>query len=89
MRTSKQKRKSLKSQAVLDRGLEKEFHQSDLADLLTSQGVVPQAVRPRERLTSIFLPPDLIEKLREKGAKRGIGYQTMLKIIVHENVGKY
>jgi len=32
---------------------------------------------------------DLIRKLREKGAKRGFGYQTMLKFIVHEHVDEY
>jgi predicted DNA binding CopG/RHH family protein len=31
----------------------------------------------------------IIEKLRGKAEKRGIGYQTMLKIIVHEHVDEY
>ncbi len=39
--------------------------------------------------TSIFLDPAIIEKLRSKAEKRGIGYQTMLKIIVHEHVDEY
>ena len=77
-----------KSQATLDRELEREFESVDFSSL-KEEGVQPQFVRPKEKLTSIFLPPSLIEKLKMKGAKRGIGYQTMLKIIVHENVGKY
>ena len=39
--------------------------------------------------TSILLKKELIEKLRAKAAKRGIGYQTMLKIIVFEHVDGY
>ena len=39
--------------------------------------------------TSIVLEPDLIDKLRKKAAKRGLGYQTMLKVIVREHVDEY
>ncbi|MFA5140208.1 MAG: hypothetical protein WC728_13335 [Elusimicrobiota bacterium] len=39
--------------------------------------------------TSILLAPEIIHKLKEKAGKRGIGYQTMLKIIVHEHVDDY
>ncbi|MFC1679942.1 hypothetical protein ACFL2T_07010 [Elusimicrobiota bacterium] len=39
--------------------------------------------------TSILLARELISKLRAKAAKRGIGYQTMMKIIVHEHVDEY
>jgi predicted DNA binding CopG/RHH family protein len=39
--------------------------------------------------TSILLPPELVAKLREKAAKRGLGYQTMLKLIVHEHIDEY
>ena len=45
--------------------------------------------RSATRPTSIALDEELIEKLREKGAKRGLGYQTMLKLIVHEHVEEY
>jgi predicted DNA binding CopG/RHH family protein len=30
-----------------------------------------------------------MEKLRAKGAKRGLGYQTMLKVIVREHLDEY
>jgi len=43
----------------------------------------------RQRPTSILLHDELIEKLKAKAARRGIGYQTMLKIIVHENLEDY
>jgi predicted DNA binding CopG/RHH family protein len=35
------------------------------------------------------LGPDLVEPLREKGAKRGLGYQTMLEVIVREHLDEY
>ena len=39
--------------------------------------------------TSIVLEQDLVEKLRKKAAERGLGYQTMLKVIVREHVDEY
>lgn len=39
--------------------------------------------------TSIVLDDDLVAKLRQKGARRGLGYQTMLKLIVREHVDDY
>ncbi len=39
--------------------------------------------------TLILLDPAIIDKLKAKAGKRGIGYQTMLKIIVHEHVDDY
>ena len=41
------------------------------------------------RTTSITLDHSLIEKLRAKGVKRGLGYQTMLKVIVMEHLDEY
>ncbi|HCU24651.1 MAG TPA: AT hook motif protein, partial [Deltaproteobacteria bacterium] len=43
----------------------------------------------KSRPTSILLPETLIAKLRKKAEKRGIGYQTMLKIILTEQVDQY
>lgn len=67
-----------------------EFEKKDLGEDIrrSASGVW---ITPINRLmpTSILLPPPLIEKLKEKAAKRGIGYQTMLKIIVHEHVDEY
>jgi len=39
--------------------------------------------------SSIVLAPELVERLRNKGAKRGLGYQTMLKVIVREHLDEY
>jgi predicted DNA binding CopG/RHH family protein len=35
------------------------------------------------------LDPALVEKLRKKRAKRGLGYQTLLELIVAEHVDEY
>lgn len=46
-------------------------------------------IRPRKVSTSIVLDPAMIVRLQSKGKKRGIGYQTMMKIIVSENINRY
>ena len=79
------KRRAPKRDLILE-----EFETKDLGEDMfrSNSGVI---IRPKHRIvaTSILLPPELIEKLKVKGARRGIGYQTMLKIIVHEHVDEY
>jgi predicted DNA binding CopG/RHH family protein len=67
-----------------------EFEKRDLGDDIARSGSAV-VIRPKHRLTptSILLDPAIIDKLRKKADKRGIGYQTMLKIIVHEHVDDY
>jgi predicted DNA binding CopG/RHH family protein len=64
-----------------------EFDKRDLGQDIRAAG----GLRPiRKTLpTSIVLEQDLIDKLRKKAAKRGLGYQTMLKVIVREHVDEY
>jgi predicted DNA binding CopG/RHH family protein len=64
-----------------------EFEKRDLGEDIQAAG----RLRPiRKTLpTSIVLEQDLIDKLRNKAAKRGLGYQTMLKVIVREHVDEY
>jgi hypothetical protein len=64
-----------------------EFEKRDLGEDIRGAG----GLRPiRKTLpTSIVLEQDLIDKLRKKAAKRGLGYQTMLKVIVREHVDEY
>jgi predicted DNA binding CopG/RHH family protein len=66
-----------------------EFETRDLGKDIEASGVKPRLLQRRNQATSILLPTDLIDKLREKAAKRHIGYQTMLKIIVAEQLDKY
>ncbi len=80
--------KTKKSRSLTrDRQLE-EFERRDLGGDIKRSGAV-RVLRGRPRPTSILLDPDLIEKLREKAAKRGLGYQTMLKVIVREHLDEY
>ena len=65
-----------------------EFERKDIGrDVRKSKSVM--RVAPKNRPTSILLPEPLIEKLKEKAGKRGIGYQTMLKIIIAEQMDRY
>jgi len=64
-----------------------EFEKRDLGEDIRAAG----GLRPiRKTLpTSNVLEKDLVDKLRQKAAKRGLGYQTMLKVIVREHVDDY
>jgi predicted DNA binding CopG/RHH family protein len=65
-----------------------EFERADLGDdIRTSR--TSTILRRSTKPTSILLEQDLIDRLREKGAKRGLGYQTMLKVIVREHLDDY
>jgi hypothetical protein len=67
-----------------------EFGKRDLGkDIAESRSA--SVIRPKARQlpTSILLDPGIIAKLKDKAIRRGIGYQTMLKIIVHEHLHEY
>lgn len=65
-----------------------EFERKDLgADVRKSKSAT--SVTPKSRVTSIVLPETLISELKGKAVKRGIGYQTMLKIILTEQLRRY
>ena len=65
-----------------------EFKRRDLGlDVKRSRSAIK--VAPKSHPTSILLPGNLVEKLKNKAEKRGIGYQTMLKIILTEQVDQY
>jgi hypothetical protein len=66
-----------------------EFEKRDLGSDIRASGVRPVVLRPKGQPTSILLEPELVEQLREKGSKRGLGYQTMLKLIVREHLHEY
>jgi len=67
-----------------------EFQEKDLGhDIEKSRSATVIKSRSRQMPTSILLDKPLITKLKEKAKKRGIGYQTMLKIILHEHVDEY
>ena len=65
-----------------------EFDRRDLGDDIREAGTA-RLLRVRTKPTSILLEEDLVAALRKKGAKRGLGYQTMLKRIVREHLDEY
>jgi predicted DNA binding CopG/RHH family protein len=65
----------------------REFERRDLGEDIARSGA--GRMLRRSRTTSITLDHGLIERLRAKGAKRGLGYQTMLKMIVMEHLDEY
>lgn len=69
---------------VVDRQVA-EFQRRDLGSDIPAAARVLRRARP----TSIVLEPDLVDRLRVLGAKRGLGYQTMLKVIVREHLDEY
>lgn len=64
-----------------------EFEHRDLGDDIRASGGL-RVIR-KTLPTSIVLEEELIAKLRKKAAKRGLGYQTMLKVIVREHIDEY
>jgi predicted DNA binding CopG/RHH family protein len=64
-----------------------EFEKRDLGDDIRPAGGL-RAIR-KTLPTSIVVEQDLIDKLRKKAAKRGLGYQKTLKVIVREHVDDY
>lgn len=66
-----------------------EFETQDLGEDMRTSVAEPVIVRPKTQPTSILLDTELIQQLRVKAAKRGIGYQTMLKMIVREHLHEY
>jgi predicted DNA binding CopG/RHH family protein len=67
-----------------------EFNKRDLGhDIKESRSAVVIHSKRRQLPTSILLDPAIVKKLKRKARSRGIGYQTMLKIIVHEHVDEY
>jgi len=83
----KKRSKKASKTKVRDRQVE-EFERRDLGDDLRASGM-GRVIRPRAKPTSIVLDDDLVARLRQKGNKRGLGYQTMLKLIVREHIDDY
>ena len=66
----------------------RDFEARDLGSDIRRSGSA-RLIRPKAFPTSLVLDAELVRQLREKGAKRGLGYQTMLKLIVREHLHEY
>lgn len=73
------KRNMKKGAAKTDATL-KEFERRDLGGDIEAAGSAI-VIRPQV-MTSIRLDPALIKRLRQRAARLGVGYQTLLKMIV-------
>ena len=76
-----------KEEVMIDKWLEK----TDLSENIRN-GVVIQGRKGRPAVgskISITLPDDLISELKQAAGKRAIGYQTLIRMIVKENIKKY
>ena len=64
---------------------------TDLSESIAKAKDMParRGRKPVGTKISIVLPEDLIDQLRNAADKRSIGYQTLIRIIVSENVKKY
>lgn len=80
-------RKAARTRHKVDEQL-KEFEGRDLGADIRRSGAA-RVIRRRTTATSILLEEDLVTALRKKAAKRGLGYQTMLKMIVREHLDEY
>lgn len=67
----------------------KEFEMRDLGETLKAFKSAGRWVKPKTKPTSIALPEETIEVLRQKASRKGIGYQTLLKMIVQEHLNEY
>lgn len=90
MKASKKKSAGSEKSSAEFSSLE-EFETKDLGDTLktykhSGRWVVPSR---KTRPTSIALSEETIQVLRQKAARKGIGYQTLLKMIVQEHLQEY
>ncbi len=87
-RTSKHK-----SMAKADQEIETWLEKADLSKITTKPVVIDPKKRkgrpPIGQKVNLVLPEDLIERLRRAGTKRGIGYQTLARMILMDNVAEY
>lgn len=83
MKASKKKSGTLDSTAL------EEFERKDLGDSLREFKSAGRWVKPKTKPTSIALSEETIQTLREKAFRKGIGYQTLLKMIVQEHLNEY
>ncbi len=73
---------------------EKEFEESDFGEESPPKAVLISASerkgRPRVgRKFNVIMPEELIALLQKAGEKRGVGYQTMIRMICTEQISEY
>lgn len=84
MKTSKGKRHNVRPLTEMVA-----FERKDLGNELQKYRSAGSWVKPKTRPTSVALSEETISILREKAGRKGIGYQTLLKMIVQEHLHEY
>jgi uncharacterized protein (DUF4415 family) len=87
-KSASKRKATVRSKRLATDPVVEEFERRDLGGDIRRGGAGIWIRRPG-RPTSIVLDEDLVSRLRAKGAKRGLGYQTMLKLIVREHLEEY
>ena len=78
-----------------DKLFDKEFEETDFGNLESlPQPILIKAFERRGRPKlgrkfNVVMSDELIIKLQEAGKKRGVGYQTMVRLICSEHISKY
>ena len=67
----------------------REFEAKDLRESLKKFKSIGRWIKPKTKPTSIALSEETVSILREKASQKGIGYQTLLKMIVQEHLNEY
>jgi hypothetical protein len=67
----------------------REFLRKDLGEDIRRSGAARVVRRAKGLPTSLLLEPELIAELRRRGARRGLPYQTLLKLIVRDHLHEY
>lgn len=83
------KRKST-DQEKIDKQVDEWMDKTDFSKAIAKGKVIPGRGRPAiGTKISLTLPEELIRELKEAAEKRSIGYQTMIRMIVKENIKNY
>ena len=70
--------------------IDKILEQADLSESISKAVKIKGKGRPKiGRKVNITLSEDLIEKLTKAGEKKGLGYQTMARLILNEQIEGY
>lgn len=78
-----------------DELFDKEFDETDFGSIENKPKPIPIKASERRgrpklgRKFNVVMPDDLILKIQEAGKKRGIGYQTMVRLICSEQITRY
>ncbi|TVQ79611.1 MAG: hypothetical protein EA369_04295 [Bradymonadales bacterium] len=84
----KKKKSGKKKKSLSDQKLMNAFETQDTGKAIVDADSAVR-IRSRTQPISLRISPDLVAKLRQAAAERDLGYQTMAKLIIAENIDLY